>query len=100
VPLCTVFALINSFSQVIGSVVALLGLIAIGVAVGVVVSKNNSKSSSSSSSHSSGGSTVPQTNPNDPSTFVKDARLHQSFYGLAYTPAGSQLPNCNSSLSK
>jgi len=83
---------------VIGSVVALLGLIAIGVAVGVVVSRNNSKSSKSSS-NSSSGSPVSQTNPNDPSTFVKDSRLHQSFYGFAYTPAGSQLPNCNSSLS-
>ncbi|KAF8239690.1 glycoside hydrolase [Tricholoma matsutake] len=82
---------------VIGSLVALLGLIAIGVAVGVAVSRNNSKSSSSSTS--SGNSAVPQTNPNDPSTFIKDPRLHQSFYGLAYTPAGSQLPTCTNKLS-
>ncbi|KIK67807.1 glycoside hydrolase family 17 protein, partial [Collybiopsis luxurians FD-317 M1] len=39
-----------------------------------------------------------QSNPNDPSSFAKDPNLHQSFYAMAYTPAGSQLPNCNNSL--
>jgi len=97
---CAALPLIDPSFQVIGSAVALLGLIAIGVAVGVVVSRNNSKSSSSVSTDSSGGSTVPQTDPNDPSTFVKDAKLHQSFYGIAYTPAGSQLPDCGNKLSK
>jgi exo-beta-1,3-glucanase (GH17 family) len=87
---------------VIGSVLALLGLIAIGVTVGVVVSRNNnSKSSSKSnpSSSGSGGSPTPQTDPNDPSTFIKDSKLHQSFYAFAYTPAGSQLPDCGNNLS-
>ncbi|KAF9054946.1 glycoside hydrolase family 17 protein [Hymenopellis radicata] len=39
-----------------------------------------------------------QTDPNDPSTFVPDSNLHKSFYGLAYTPEGSLLPNCGNSL--
>jgi hypothetical protein len=43
-------------------------------------------------------SVVNQTDPNDPSTFQKDSRLHQSFYGFAYTPEGSQLPDCGNSL--
>ena len=42
---------------------------------------------------------VPQTDPNDPSTFVKDSRLKQVFYGLAYTPSGAIPPNCTSTLS-
>lgn len=85
--------------QVIGTVVALLGLIVVGVVVGVVVSNNNKKPSNRSSSGSSGPSQVNQTDPNDPSTFVKDSRLKKSFWGLAYTPEGSLLPNCGNSLS-
>ena len=92
--------------QVIGSLLTLVGLIAAGVVIGVVVSHHNSSSSSSSSSSkSSSGATasgpsgvVNQTNPNDPSTFVKDPNLKHSFWGLAYTPAGSQLPECGNSL--
>ena len=89
----------------LGAAAALLALIGIGVGVGVAVSHNhNSNKSASSSGSGSGsgnnGSVVPQTDPNDPSTFVKDSRLHQVFYGLAYTPTGSQLPNCGNSLSE
>jgi len=76
---------------VVGSVLVLLALIAIGVAVGVVVSKNNKTSK--------GGNLPQQTNPNDPSTFVRNPNLHQSFYGMAYTPTGSQLPDCGNTLS-
>jgi len=86
---------------VIGSIAAIIGLIVVGVVVGVVVSKNHSTRTASSSggSNSNSGSPVTQTNPNDPSSFVKNPLLHQSFYGMAYTPAGSQLPNCGNSLS-
>ncbi|KAH9015964.1 glycoside hydrolase family 17 protein [Lactarius deliciosus] len=85
-----------------GSVVALLAIIGIGAGVGVAVSHkhgNTSNRSSTSNSSGSNSSAVPQTDPNDPSTFVKDSRLKQSFFGLAYTPAGSQLPNCGNALS-
>lgn len=86
---------------IIGSVIGLVALIAIGVGVGVGVSRSNSNNSGSSStsgnSASSDGGTT-QTDPNDPSTFVRDSRLHQSFWGMAYTPEGSQLPNCTNSL--
>lgn len=41
---------------------------------------------------------VNQTDPNDPSTFVKDPTLHKAFYGLAYTPENSQLPGCGNKL--
>ncbi|TEB26994.1 glycoside hydrolase [Coprinellus micaceus] len=77
-----------------GAVFGVVGLAIVGIVVGVVVSKNNSKSSSSSSS----SGVIKQTDPNDPSTFVKDSRLHQSFYGMAYTPKDSQLPGCGNKL--
>jgi exo-beta-1,3-glucanase (GH17 family) len=86
--------------MVIGSALALVGLIVIGVVVGIVVSKNAKKSGSGSTSKgsSNGPSVVTQSDPNDPSTFQKDSRLKQSFYGMAYTPDGSQLPQCGNSL--
>ncbi|KAF8206179.1 hypothetical protein K438DRAFT_1816733 [Mycena galopus ATCC 62051] len=34
----------------------------------------------------------------DPSSFTKDPALVQSFYGIAYTPEGSQMPDCGNSL--
>ena len=40
-----------------------------------------------------------QTDPNDPSTFKKDDRLKQSFYGLAYSPNGVIYPDCGAVLS-
>lgn len=45
-----------------------------------------------------GAGVVKQTDPKDPSTFVKDPKLRQAFYGLAYTPEGSQLPWCGNKL--
>ncbi|KAL6301328.1 glycoside hydrolase [Sparassis latifolia] len=81
---------------VIGSLVTLLILIGVGVGVGVGVSKSNS--SKHSSSNSASGGVVNQTNPNDPSTFVPDSNLRHVFYGLSYTPTGSQLPDCGNSL--
>jgi len=90
---------------VIGSLVGLVALIVVGVAVGVTVSHNHHTSTSSSLSKGTGNSSsngasgaVNLTNPNDPSTFVPDSNLKHSFYGLAYTPAGSQLPECGNSL--
>ncbi|KAH9957451.1 glycoside hydrolase superfamily [Russula dissimulans] len=90
---------------VFGSALVVVILIAIGVGVGVAVSHNHNHNSSNRAASSSNGnspatnsSVVPQTNPNDPSTFVKDSRLHQSFWGFAYTPEGSVLPNCTAAL--
>lgn len=82
-----------------GSVIAVIGLVIIAVVAGIVVSNNHKKRSTLSSTNSP-SSVVNQTNPSDPSTFTKDSRLKQSFYGLAYTPAGSQLPDCGSNLSE
>ncbi|KAG2112160.1 glycoside hydrolase family 17 protein [Suillus cothurnatus] len=82
---------------VIGSVITLVVLIAAGVAVGVTLSKKNSNNSSSSSSSAT---TPPGTNPNDPSNFPKNSSLINSFYGIAYTPLGSQLPDCGNSLTE
>jgi exo-beta-1,3-glucanase (GH17 family) len=78
--------------MVIGALVVAI-LAAIGVALGVTLSKKNSSSSSSSSS-----SSVVSENNNDPSNFEKNPALKQSFYGLAYTPEGSQLPDCGNTL--
>ena len=75
--------------------IVLVIIIAVSVSVGVVVSRRNSNTRNSSSSNSGA---VSQTDPNDPSTFVKNPNLHQAFYGIAYTPVGSQLPNCGNSL--
>lgn len=83
----------------IGSVIGIAVLVAVGVTVGVVVSKTHKSSSSSDlSSSSDENSTVTQTDPNDPSTFERDDRLKQSFYGIAYTPEGSQYPACGNEL--
>jgi hypothetical protein len=84
-----------------GIALAVVGIIIIAVTVGIVVannSKKNSKNLSSSSSGPSSNSPVKQTDPNDPSKFTKDSNLHQSLYGIAYTPVGSQLPDCGNSL--
>jgi len=77
----------------------------IGVAVGVPLSKkktrnaqNDAAVSGSSGSSGNGGGGSPTTSDSDPSVFPKDPNLHQSFYGMAYTPDGSQLPNCGNSL--
>ncbi|WWC62957.1 uncharacterized protein I303_105555 [Kwoniella dejecticola CBS 10117] len=84
---------------IIGGVV--LGVAAlIGIIVGVVVSqvnKNNNSSSSSSSNGSSSNSTNELKNANDPSDFDKDSKLHQSFWGFAYTPQEALLPWCGAS---
>ncbi|TFK43665.1 glycoside hydrolase family 17 protein [Crucibulum laeve] len=74
---------------VIATIAGVLVLIAVGVTAGILVSKNNSKSSTT---------TGTKSNSKDPSNFTKDPRLHKSFYGLAYTPEGSLMPNCGNSL--
>ncbi|KAF8076634.1 glycoside hydrolase family 17 protein [Lyophyllum atratum] len=81
---------------VIGSLIGLAILIAVGVAVGVTVSNNKNKDKAASSS----GGKSPTDKPisGDPSIFTKDAKLHKSFYGMAYTPEGSLLPECGNTL--
>ena len=91
-------------SQLVGGI-ALVLLIVVGVTVGVVVSKNKKHNTGLSSNGSGSGAGTPnnpvnQTNPNDPSTFQKDPRLHRSFYGIAYEPEGSLLPDCGNSLGR
>ncbi|KAF8843709.1 glycoside hydrolase [Paxillus ammoniavirescens] len=88
---------------VIGAVLTLAVLIAVGVSVGVVLSKKNSSNNSTSSIGSASPTSTsipPGTNPNDPSNFQKNPALKQSFYGIAYTPLGSQLPDCGNSLTE
>jgi exo-beta-1,3-glucanase (GH17 family) len=78
-------------------VIVALGLAVLGgvaAAIAVTVSK---RTSSGTNSNDSSNSVVNETN-NDPSQFEKDPRLIQSFYGIAYTPEGSQLPDCGNSL--
>lgn len=85
---------------VIGSIIGLVVLIAIGVAVGVVVSNNNKDNKSGSSSGSSSGSTTggggsttggggKGGSSNDPSNFALDPALKKVFFGMAYTPEGA-----------
>lgn len=84
---------------VIGSVITLAILVAVGVALGVTLSKKNSNNGSSSSSSDTSGAPA-GTNPNDPSNFQKNPALQQAFYGVAYTPLGSQLPECGNNLTE
>ena len=87
--------------QLISALVGVVALIAIGVGVGVSLSsKNRTKSSNNTSggSGSNGSNPVKQSDPNDPSTFQKDPRLIQSFYGLAYSPNGAIYPQCGAAL--
>ena len=65
------------------------------MSVGIVILHHKKHAATSSSTNSP----VTQTDPNDPSTFVKNPLLRQSFWGMAYTPEGSLLPNCGSTLS-
>ncbi|KAJ7168452.1 glycoside hydrolase family 17 protein [Mycena filopes] len=76
------------------SAAALLVLIAAGIVAGLLVAK--AKSSPSSSSSSASGSTSDSSS--GPSVFTKNPALVRSFYGIAYTPEGSQLPGCGNSL--
>ena len=97
--------LIRPVLQLIGGLVGLAALIAIGVGVGVSVSnKNRTSSNGNTSNNNSGGNNtnnpVSQSDPNDPSTFQKDSRLKQSFYGLAYSPNGVIYPDCGAKLSE
>jgi len=93
----------NGEIKVFSTFIAILIIGAIiGVAVGVPLSKkktqNGAAVSGSSGPPSNGGGKPPKTSGSDPSVFPKDQNLHQSFYGMAYTPDGSQLPNCGNSL--
>jgi exo-beta-1,3-glucanase (GH17 family) len=83
-----------------GAIIGLLAIIAIGVGVGVSLSnKNKSNISTSGGSGNNTNSPVQQSNPNDPSTFQKDSRLIQSFYGIAYSPNSVIYPACGAQLS-
>lgn len=77
---------------VIGGIILAVAAV-VGIVVGVVVSQVNknhngngsmSSNNSSNSTSSSGNGTL--TIGGDPSTFQKDSRLHQVFWGFAYTP--------------
>ncbi|KAL0562657.1 hypothetical protein V5O48_019427, partial [Marasmius crinis-equi] len=74
----------------------LLVLAIVGAVVGGIVA-TRSKSSSSSSSSGGTGSGV-SADPNDAANFAKDSKLKKSFYGIAYTPTGSLLPDCGNKL--
>ena len=69
-----------------------------GILVGVSIAKATSKGGSSSGVSTSISTSNSSGSNNDPSNFARDDRLKQSFYGLSYTPEGSQLPSCGNSL--
>ncbi|WVQ73520.1 hypothetical protein IAR50_003092 [Cryptococcus sp. DSM 104548] len=72
----------------------LLAVVAIAaIVIGVVVSQKN-KSSDTDDSSSSASANNTLTVGDDPSDFTKDSRLHQSFWGFAYTPESVLLPWC------
>ncbi|KAF8340607.1 glycoside hydrolase superfamily [Cantharellus anzutake] len=59
-------------------------LVIAGVVIAVVLTRHKS-----SHNNAIGG-----TNSSDPSKFTTDPNLHNSFYGIAYTPTGAILPSC------
>lgn len=69
------------------------GIVLVAVIVGVAVGVSMHKSSSSQ-----GAVGVVHSDGSDPSQFDKDPRLHQSFYGMCYTPLNAQYPTCGDSL--
>ncbi|KAL1405860.1 hypothetical protein Q8F55_007538 [Vanrija albida] len=81
------------------AVLAVAGIVA-GVVVSVTTKKHHSSSDSSTDSANSGngsgnnGPAVTLEDPNDPSKFQKDSRLHNVFWGMAYDPDGAILPMC------
>lgn len=84
------FLILTYYVKIIGLIIAVLILTAIAVVVGVVVGRMNSHKDIDAADRS--------VVVSDPSVFDKDPNLHQSFYGLAYTPEGSQLPDCGNKL--
>ena len=83
----------RSCAQILGSIAAVVTLAAVGVGLGVGLTRNSSNSSSNRSSTSASSSSS-----SDPSDFTKDSNLKQVFYGIAYTPEGSQYPACGNNL--
>lgn len=89
---------------VVACIIGLVIIIAVAVSVGVVVGRKNNhhvntaNPPASTSTGVTNPAAVNQTDPNDASTFVKDPNLHQAFYGIAYTPVGSQIPECGNKL--
>ncbi|KAK4698349.1 hypothetical protein P7C70_g7931, partial [Phenoliferia sp. Uapishka_3] len=87
--------------------VVLALLVCVGVGVGVGVWRSHVKSNKSSGAGGNSGTSlqyingtarVVKSDPMDPSNFEKDPKLHQSFYGIAYTPFLAQDPWCGATL--
>jgi len=104
---------------IISGIAGLVVIAIIGIVVGVVVSKSHKPSDTTTSpsgdkSHPSSSSlfsknlnanvtgnyfnVVPWNDNNDPSSFKKDDNLKNAFWAVAYTPFGSQIPDCGSNL--
>jgi len=64
---------------------AVIVIAAVAIAIGVVVTQHKN----------SGGK---RPNIGDPTKFTKDPALKQVFWGMSYTPPGSQMPQCGNKL--
>lgn len=58
----------------------------------------NSSGNDTGSNGNSNKTLPPVNNGPDPSVFPKNPNFHQSLHGIAYSPEGSQLPNCGNTL--
>ncbi|KAF9452419.1 glycoside hydrolase family 17 protein [Macrolepiota fuliginosa MF-IS2] len=81
---------------VIFSLITLLLLIGGGVAAWYFITHQKGSTPPATPDNSGNSTTVDIGD--DPSKFEKDSRLHKSFYGIAYTPEGSLMPNCGNKL--
>lgn len=61
----------------------ILAAVAAGVVVGILLKRR--------ANSGKGVTGAVSSDPNDPSEFTKDPRLHKSFYGLCYTPLNAQV---------
>jgi exo-beta-1,3-glucanase (GH17 family) len=80
---------------IIGAIVVICAIVAVVVAVVLTQTKKNDSGSKSGSGSGDGTSIK---DPNDPSNFDKDERLHQVFWGMAYQPDGAIPPMCGATL--
>lgn len=75
-----------------GICILVAAIIAVVVAVVVTQTRKSNGGSSKASGNSTEGTEL--KDPNDPSNFDKDDRLHKVFWGMAYQPDGAIPPMC------
>lgn len=69
---------------IFGIIALIIIACAVAIPIGVTQANKGKNNNSSGSGHSTNGTGL--ENPNDPSKFTTDPRLHKVFWGMAYQP--------------